>query len=173
MDSVKIAVWMKISCHRISILVWFCLYLCIFVWFGFLSTRVFFSFLFFMLGRLRIIRVCDSCFCRCYGRALKLMPLPNIWCDLGINYYRQAEHLTAVDADMKEISELLEKSLQVLPVFPLHSLKFKSTLVFLCLTSLSSIRPNPLDNLVHKMLFFDNLVIQFTFDFSFSVSKKL
>uniref|UniRef100_A0A8B9BFR4 SKI3 subunit of superkiller complex n=1 Tax=Anser brachyrhynchus TaxID=132585 RepID=A0A8B9BFR4_9AVES len=51
---------------------------------------------------------------RCYGRALKLMPLPNIWCDLGINYYRQAEHLTAVDADMNEISELLEKSLQCL-----------------------------------------------------------
>ncbi|XP_062455877.1 superkiller complex protein 3 [Rhea pennata] len=51
---------------------------------------------------------------RCYGRALKLMPLPNIWCDLGINYYRQAEHLTAMGADMNEISELLEKSLQCL-----------------------------------------------------------
>ncbi|XP_065601657.1 superkiller complex protein 3 [Cyrtonyx montezumae] len=51
---------------------------------------------------------------RCYGRALKLVPLPNIWCDLGINYYRQAEHLTAVGTDMNEISELLEKSLQCL-----------------------------------------------------------
>ncbi|XP_030326791.1 tetratricopeptide repeat protein 37 isoform X1 [Strigops habroptila] len=51
---------------------------------------------------------------RCYGRALKLMPLPSIWCDLGINYYRQAEHLTAVESDMNEISELLEKSLQCL-----------------------------------------------------------
>uniref|UniRef100_A0A8C5U7Z4 Tetratricopeptide repeat domain 37 n=1 Tax=Malurus cyaneus samueli TaxID=2593467 RepID=A0A8C5U7Z4_9PASS len=51
---------------------------------------------------------------RCYGRALKLMPLPSIWCDLGINYYRQAEHLTAVGTDMNEISELLEKSLQCL-----------------------------------------------------------
>ncbi|XP_066196026.1 superkiller complex protein 3 [Sylvia atricapilla] len=49
---------------------------------------------------------------RCYGRALKLMALPSIWCDLGINYYRQAEHLTAVSTDMNEISELLEKSLQ-------------------------------------------------------------
>ncbi|XP_042722135.1 tetratricopeptide repeat protein 37 [Lagopus leucura] len=51
---------------------------------------------------------------RCYGRALKLIPLPNIWCDLGINYYRQAEHLTAVGTDLNEISELLEKSLQCL-----------------------------------------------------------
>ncbi|XP_068781457.1 superkiller complex protein 3 isoform X3 [Struthio camelus] len=51
---------------------------------------------------------------RCYGRALKLMPLPNIWCDLGINYYRQAEHLTVVGPDKNEISELLEKSLQCL-----------------------------------------------------------
>ncbi|KFW71571.1 Tetratricopeptide repeat protein 37 [Pygoscelis adeliae] len=51
---------------------------------------------------------------RCYGRALKLMPLPSLWCDLGINYYRQAEHLTAVGTDMNEISELLEKSLQCL-----------------------------------------------------------
>ncbi|KAM6302205.1 superkiller complex protein 3 isoform 1-T2 [Podargus strigoides] len=51
---------------------------------------------------------------RCYGRALKVMPLPSIWCDLGISYYRQAEHLTAVGTDMNEISELLEKSLQCL-----------------------------------------------------------
>ncbi|XP_051499454.1 SKI3 subunit of superkiller complex protein isoform X2 [Apus apus] len=51
---------------------------------------------------------------RCYSRALKLMPLPSIWCDLGINYYRQAEHLTAVGTDTNEINELLEKSLQCL-----------------------------------------------------------
>ncbi|NXL93266.1 TTC37 protein, partial [Alectura lathami] len=51
---------------------------------------------------------------RCYGRALKLIPLPNTWCDLGINYYRQAEHLTAAGTDMNEINELLEKSLQCL-----------------------------------------------------------
>uniref|UniRef100_A0A8C0AMS3 Tetratricopeptide repeat domain 37 n=1 Tax=Buteo japonicus TaxID=224669 RepID=A0A8C0AMS3_9AVES len=51
---------------------------------------------------------------RCYSRALQLMALPSIWCDLGINYYRQAEHLTAVGTDMNEISELLEKSLQCL-----------------------------------------------------------
>ncbi|XP_014452741.1 superkiller complex protein 3 [Alligator mississippiensis] len=51
---------------------------------------------------------------RCYGRALKLMSLPNIWCDLGINYYRQAQHLTAVGSDTNEISELLEKSVQCL-----------------------------------------------------------
>lgn len=60
--------------------------------------------------------LCDSYFCRCYGRALKLIPLPSIWCDLGISYYRQAEHLTAVGTDPNETSELLEKSLQVLPV---------------------------------------------------------
>uniref|UniRef100_A0A8C3UC71 Tetratricopeptide repeat domain 37 n=1 Tax=Catharus ustulatus TaxID=91951 RepID=A0A8C3UC71_CATUS len=51
---------------------------------------------------------------RCYGRALKLMSLPSIWCDLGINYYRQAEHLTAMGTHMNEINELLEKSLQCL-----------------------------------------------------------
>ncbi|XP_069737207.1 superkiller complex protein 3 [Phaenicophaeus curvirostris] len=49
---------------------------------------------------------------RCYGRALQLMPLPSVWCDLGINYYQQAEHLRATGTDMDEISELLEKSLQ-------------------------------------------------------------
>uniref|UniRef100_A0A8B9NK88 Tetratricopeptide repeat domain 37 n=1 Tax=Accipiter nisus TaxID=211598 RepID=A0A8B9NK88_9AVES len=51
---------------------------------------------------------------RCYSRALQLMALPSIWCDLGINYYRQAEHLTAAGTDMNEINELLEKSLQCL-----------------------------------------------------------
>ncbi|XP_030323083.1 tetratricopeptide repeat protein 37 [Calypte anna] len=49
---------------------------------------------------------------RCYSRALKLMPLPSIWCDLGISYYRQAEHLRAVGTDMNETSELLQKSLE-------------------------------------------------------------
>ncbi|XP_054254342.1 SKI3 subunit of superkiller complex protein isoform X3 [Indicator indicator] len=51
---------------------------------------------------------------RCYSRALKMMHLPSIWCDLGINYYRQAEHLIAVSTDSSETSELLEKSLQCL-----------------------------------------------------------
>ncbi|KAM6392204.1 superkiller complex protein 3 isoform 2-T3 [Rhynochetos jubatus] len=63
-----------------------------------------------MLTKLELLRLGG----RCYGRALKLMPLPSIWCDIGINYYRQAEHLTAVGTDMNEISELLEKSLQCL-----------------------------------------------------------
>ncbi|NWI14464.1 TTC37 protein, partial [Crypturellus soui] len=49
---------------------------------------------------------------RCYGRGLKLMSMPNIWCDIGINYYRQAEHLTAMGTDVNETNELLEKSLQ-------------------------------------------------------------
>lgn len=51
------------------------------------------------------------------------MPLPSIWCDLGINYYRQAEDLTALGSDMNEISELLEKSLQVLRGFPVTFFK--------------------------------------------------
>ncbi|NXS94416.1 TTC37 protein, partial [Jacana jacana] len=51
---------------------------------------------------------------RCYGRALKLMPLASIWCDLGISYYRQAEDLTAAGSDMNGINDLLEKSLQCL-----------------------------------------------------------
>ncbi|XP_075597024.1 superkiller complex protein 3 isoform X1 [Balearica regulorum gibbericeps] len=63
-----------------------------------------------MLNKIELLRLGG----RCYGRALKLMPLPSMWCDLGINYYRQAEHLTAVGTDMNEISELLEKSLQCL-----------------------------------------------------------
>ncbi|XP_077203715.1 superkiller complex protein 3 isoform X2 [Paroedura picta] len=51
---------------------------------------------------------------RCYGRGLKLMPSPNMWCDLGINNYHQAQHLTATGGDKNEISELLEKSVQCL-----------------------------------------------------------
>ncbi|XP_030049258.1 superkiller complex protein 3 [Microcaecilia unicolor] len=51
---------------------------------------------------------------RCYGRALKLQSSANLWCDLGINYYRQAQHLTATNSSMSESSELLEKSLQCL-----------------------------------------------------------
>lgn len=86
-----------------------------------------------------------------------MIPLPNIWCDLGINYYRQAEHLTAVGTDMNEIRELLEKSLQVLPVFLLHSLK--STLMLVCLTSLSLIKPKSLSKLVHNVLTFAFLLI--------------
>ncbi|XP_034296590.1 superkiller complex protein 3 isoform X2 [Pantherophis guttatus] len=51
---------------------------------------------------------------RCYGRGLKLMSSPNTWCDLGINYYNQVQHLTAADSNQNEISELLEKSIQCL-----------------------------------------------------------
>ncbi|KAK2118118.1 SKI3 subunit of superkiller complex protein [Saguinus oedipus] len=48
---------------------------------------------------------------RCYGRALKLMPTSNTWCDLGINYYRQAQHLAETGSNMNDLKELLEKSL--------------------------------------------------------------
>uniref|UniRef100_A0ABM5FT79 Superkiller complex protein 3 n=1 Tax=Pogona vitticeps TaxID=103695 RepID=A0ABM5FT79_9SAUR len=51
---------------------------------------------------------------RCYGRGLKLMSSPNTWCDLGINYYNQAQHLTAMGSSENESSELLEKSVQCL-----------------------------------------------------------
>ncbi|XP_061478330.1 superkiller complex protein 3 isoform X2 [Rhineura floridana] len=51
---------------------------------------------------------------RCYGRGLKLMSSPNTWCDLGINYYNQAQHLTAMGSNENEIGELLEKSVQCL-----------------------------------------------------------
>ncbi|XP_010587819.1 superkiller complex protein 3 isoform X2 [Loxodonta africana] len=48
---------------------------------------------------------------RCYGRALKLMSTSNTWCDLGINYYRQAQHLAETGSNMDDLKELLEKSL--------------------------------------------------------------
>uniref|UniRef100_A0A8D2JD68 Tetratricopeptide repeat domain 37 n=1 Tax=Varanus komodoensis TaxID=61221 RepID=A0A8D2JD68_VARKO len=51
---------------------------------------------------------------RCYSRGLKLMSSPNTWCDLGINYYHQAQHLTALDRNKNETSDLLEKSVQCL-----------------------------------------------------------
>ncbi|XP_068941225.1 superkiller complex protein 3 isoform X1 [Petaurus breviceps papuanus] len=50
---------------------------------------------------------------RCYGRALKLMPTANTWCDLGINYYRQAQDLETGSC-VNELKELLEKSLHCL-----------------------------------------------------------
>ncbi|MEE6508118.1 hypothetical protein FKM82_019100 [Ascaphus truei] len=49
---------------------------------------------------------------RCYGRALKLQSTSNLWCDLGINYYCQAQHLLASDGKRNDTSDLLEKSLQ-------------------------------------------------------------
>ncbi|KAG8598337.1 hypothetical protein GDO81_002570 [Engystomops pustulosus] len=49
---------------------------------------------------------------RCYGRALKLQSSANLWCDLGINYYYQAEHLLLSDQAGSNQSELLEKSVQ-------------------------------------------------------------
>nr|XP_055089325.1 SKI3 subunit of superkiller complex protein isoform X2 [Symphalangus syndactylus] len=51
---------------------------------------------------------------RCYGRALKLMSTANTWCDLGINYYRQAQHLAETGSNMNDLKELLEKSLHCL-----------------------------------------------------------
>nr|XP_031528867.1 tetratricopeptide repeat protein 37 [Vicugna pacos] len=53
-------------------------------------------------------------FTRCYGRALKLMSTSNTWCDLGINYYRQAQHLSETGNNTNDLQELLEKSLQCL-----------------------------------------------------------
>jgi len=53
-------------------------------------------------------------FHRCYGRALKLMSTSNTWCDLGINYYRQAQHLAETGNNTNDLKELLEKSLHCL-----------------------------------------------------------
>ncbi|ELV10157.1 Tetratricopeptide repeat protein 37 [Tupaia chinensis] len=50
---------------------------------------------------------------RCYGRALKLMSTSNTWCDLGINYYRQAQHLAETGSSTDDLQELLDKSLQL------------------------------------------------------------
>ncbi|XP_043920067.1 tetratricopeptide repeat protein 37 [Protopterus annectens] len=50
---------------------------------------------------------------RCYGRAIKLSSSSNLWCDVGINYYHQAQHLSVYGCS-NETSELLEKSLQCL-----------------------------------------------------------
>ncbi|XP_078421540.1 superkiller complex protein 3 [Cetorhinus maximus] len=51
---------------------------------------------------------------RCYGRALTLMSTSaNLWCDLGMNYYRQAQHL-GTTGEVNVVSELLEKALQCL-----------------------------------------------------------
>lgn len=54
---------------------------------------------------------------RCYMRALTLMSTSaNLWCDLGVNYYRQAQYLAAHHDTGEEntVHELLEKSLQCL-----------------------------------------------------------
>lgn len=51
---------------------------------------------------------------RCYGRALKLMSTSNTWCDLGINYYRQVQHLAESGSDMNDLNELMEKSMHCL-----------------------------------------------------------
>ncbi|XP_067885819.1 superkiller complex protein 3 [Heterodontus francisci] len=51
---------------------------------------------------------------RCYGRALTLMSASaNLWCDLGVNYYRQAQHLATMGEE-NVVSEILEKALQCL-----------------------------------------------------------
>lgn len=51
---------------------------------------------------------------RCYGRALKLMSTSNTWCDLGINYYHQAQHLAETGSSTDGLTELLEKSVHCL-----------------------------------------------------------
>ncbi|CAO2593153.1 Tetratricopeptide repeat protein 37 [Lemmus lemmus] len=51
---------------------------------------------------------------RCYGRALKLMSTSNTWCDLGINYYRQAQHLAETGNSTDGLTELLEKAMHCL-----------------------------------------------------------
>ncbi|XP_012671452.2 tetratricopeptide repeat protein 37 [Clupea harengus] len=49
---------------------------------------------------------------RCYGRALKLMPeAASLWCDLGINYYRQCLKLLSLNQE-QDLQMLLEKSVQ-------------------------------------------------------------
>ncbi|XP_063309755.1 superkiller complex protein 3 [Pelobates fuscus] len=49
---------------------------------------------------------------RCYGRALKLQPSANLWCDLGINYYYQAQQSPDSDSKTDGPGDLLERSLQ-------------------------------------------------------------
>lgn len=41
------------------------------------------------------------------------MSTSNTWCDLGINYYRQAQHLADTDSNSDDLQELLEKSMHV------------------------------------------------------------
>lgn len=75
-----------------------------------------------------ILNIKCTCFCcRCYARALKLMPeVPSLWYDLGLNYYRQAiSSLCPTEGDHDSSSLLLEKAQQVILRVPsnrLHSL---------------------------------------------------
>lgn len=41
------------------------------------------------------------------------MSTSNTWCDLGINYYRQAQHLAETGNSTDGLTELLEKSVHV------------------------------------------------------------
>ncbi|XP_059825283.1 superkiller complex protein 3 [Hypanus sabinus] len=51
---------------------------------------------------------------RCYVRALTLnSTCASVWCDLGVNYYRQAQYLASIGEE-NTVHELLEKSLQCL-----------------------------------------------------------
>lgn len=67
-------------------------------------------------------------FHRCYGRALKLMSTSNTWCDLGINYYRQAQHLADTGSNTDDLQELLEKSMHVILKFFINFFKLRSFL---------------------------------------------
>uniref|UniRef100_A0A3Q3WEK4 Uncharacterized protein n=1 Tax=Mola mola TaxID=94237 RepID=A0A3Q3WEK4_MOLML len=51
---------------------------------------------------------------RCYARALKLMSeVPSLWCDLGVNYYRQSSLPCPTEGDQNSSSLLLEKAKEV------------------------------------------------------------
>ncbi|XP_038661172.1 tetratricopeptide repeat protein 37 isoform X1 [Scyliorhinus canicula] len=52
---------------------------------------------------------------RCYGRALTLMSTSaNLWCDLGMNYYRQAQQHLVAAGEVNIVPEFIEKALQCL-----------------------------------------------------------
>lgn len=52
--------------------------------------------------------------CRCYARALKLMPdVPSLWNDLGLNYYHQSRLPCVSEGDQNVSCLLLEKAQEV------------------------------------------------------------
>lgn len=56
------------------------------------------------------------------------MSTSNTWCDLGINYYRQAQHLAETGNSTDDgLTELLEKSVHVQEI----SYELKNTVIFM------------------------------------------
>lgn len=53
------------------------------------------------------------------------MSTSNTWCDLGINYYRQAQHLAETGNGTDGLTELLEKSVHVQEI----SYEIKNTVI--------------------------------------------